>query len=283
MSTHFARPWLHAFKVTERVAPWWSPVQRKVAEHVFRSPIAAHPVLVIDTLHRLPDRGIPHICFCGVSNVGKSTLINALVFGKEIARPSREPGRTRHLFCFDLGQELSLIDLPGYGHAKVAPRLRRDWKLLVQGYLRKTKRLQCVVCLIDAAGGLSSEDIQFWDKVQGAGKRVMVVLTKVDLCHPADLHMNVSEVLAALQPLDKELVWPYIHAVSAEHDLGIRELRASLSVQSISGARVGLETTSDNENVVVRRPTRGRLLRRLKRHNMVKLKWGDPDWSKEMH
>lgn len=243
MRPHLARPWIHAFQPKELSAPWWSPAKRALAENVFREPIAAHPVIVIQTIHRLPELGIPQICVVGHSNVGKSSLINALVYGKEIARPSTEPGRTRHLFVFDLGRELSLVDLPGYGHAKVSHELRQDWEALVEAYLLKSRSLRRVVCLVDAAKGLSREDTRMWDAVQGAGRRLMVVLTKVDRCHAADLHNNVAEILAALQPLDKDLVWPYVHAVSAEHDLGMRELRASLGEESLSGIAAGQSAT----------------------------------------
>jgi len=235
MRPHLARPWIHAFQPAEREALWWTAAQRSKAERVFRGAIAAHPVLVVQTIERLPELGIPQICFVGRSNVGKSSLINALVFGKEIARPSTEPGRTRHLFMFDLAHELSLVDLPGYGHAKASFKLRSHWADLIKAYLERSHSLQRVVHLVDAARGLTREDTQFWDVIQSFGRRVMVVLTKVDRCHVVDLHRNVAEVLAALQPLDKELVWPYVHAVSAQYDFGMRELRTSLSVESCTG------------------------------------------------
>lgn len=238
MRPHLARPWIHAFQPKDLSAPWWTPAHRELSRHVFRAPVAAHPVLVIQTIHRLPELGIPQVCVVGHSNVGKSSLINALVHGKEIARPSTSPGRTRHLFVFDLGRELSLVDLPGYGFANASLQLQQDWTALVKAYLQRSRSLRRVVCLIDASTGLTREDTRMWDAVQGSGRRLMVVLTKVDLCHPEDLHRNVAEVLAALQALDPDLVWPYVHAVSAEHQMGLRELRASLSVEAISGLRL---------------------------------------------
>ena len=100
-------------------------------------PIRAHPVLVHSSLHNLPNMGIPQICFVGRSNAGKSSLINSLVFNREIARASATPGRTRHLFTFDIGpDQFSLVDLPGYGFAKLkedSVKLRQDWILMMKG------------------------------------------------------------------------------------------------------------------------------------------------------
>ncbi|CAE8610752.1 unnamed protein product, partial [Polarella glacialis] len=219
-------------------APWWSRAQRDVAEGIFRGPVAAHPVIVIQTIHRLPELGIPQVCVVGRSNVGKSSLINSLVHGKEIARPSDFPGRTRHLFAFDIAKQISLVDLPGYGMAKVSDLLTQDWEALVEAYMERSKCLKRVICLIDASRGLRRDDQKMWEVIQGAGRPLQVVLTKADLCHPEDLHRNVAEILAALQPMKKELVWPYVHAVSAAEDLGMRELRASLSLVSVQGARL---------------------------------------------
>eukprot|EP00929_Paragymnodinium_shiwhaense_P062209 TRINITY_DN31054_c0_g1_i1.p1 TRINITY_DN31054_c0_g1~~TRINITY_DN31054_c0_g1_i1.p1 ORF type:complete len:300 (-),score=65.75 TRINITY_DN31054_c0_g1_i1:253-1152(-) len=233
-----ARPWIHVYKPFEPHAPWWTTEQRDVASHVFRSTICAHPVLVVQTLHRLPDMGLPQICFVGQSNVGKSSLINSLVFGKEIARPSHFAGRTRHLFVFDLGKQLSLADLPGYGYARVTRELRSDWYKLMEGYMEVAPRLQRVVCLVDASVGVSREDLRFWEAVQQARRQLMVVLTKVDKCHRKDLHKSVTSVLAYLQQLDKDYVWPYVHAVSAEHDMGMTELRASLAMESRASVKV---------------------------------------------
>merc|ERR1719330_497441 len=125
MKPHLARPWIHVFQPRELSAPWWTRPRRELAKNVFRAPIAAHPVIVVQTIDRLPELGIPQICMVGHSNVGKSSLINALAYGKEIARPSRHPGRTRHLFVFDLAQDLSLVDLPGYGYAKASQKLQK--------------------------------------------------------------------------------------------------------------------------------------------------------------
>lgn len=255
MRPHFARPWIHAFEPLERSAPWWTKEQKQLSEEIFRGPIAAHPVLVIQTIHRLPELGIPQVCMVGRSNVGKSSLINALVFGKEIARSSKDPGRTRHLFVFDLMKQLSLVDLPGYGFAKVDTTLREEWDGLVQAYLERSKSLTRVVSLIDASVGLQRSDQWIWDRVQGAGRKLMVVLTKVDKCHQEDLHRNVSEVMAVLQTLDKNLVWPYIHSVSSLHDLGLRELRASLATESPVSQELALaEGQKPRSSGVLRRP-----------------------------
>ena len=93
--------------------PLWVETRRELAKRVFAGPVLAHPVIVADTLHRLPFSSIPQVAFIGHSNAGKSSLINALV-QKEIAIASKVPGRTRHLFTFEISATLALVDLPGY-------------------------------------------------------------------------------------------------------------------------------------------------------------------------
>jgi len=146
---------------------------------------------------------------------------------------------------------------PSQSPAKVKQELKEDWAQLVEAYLQRSQNLRRVVCLIDAAVGLKREDMRAWDTVQGAGRRLMVVLTKVDRCHADDLHRNVAEILAALQPLDRDLVWPYVHAVSAEHDLGLRELRASLSVESALGLQEARPGRGYQPSAPLRRARRG--------------------------
>eukprot|EP00434_Breviolum_minutum_P023804 symbB.v1.2.020998.t1/scaffold1794.1/size101098/5 len=136
-------------------------------------------------------------------------------------------------------EEKTELQMPGYGPAhKVSEKLRQDWEELVRAYLKRSKSLKRVICLVDSHRGLRREDERLWETVMESGRQMMVVLTKADRCHPSDLHKNVAEVIAALQHFDKELVWPYIHAVSAEHHLGLRELRASLSSLSRRGAQL---------------------------------------------
>eukprot|EP00913_Durusdinium_trenchii_P022731 g21347.t1 len=122
------------------------------------------------------------------------------------------------------------LNRPGYGPAhKVSDELRQGWEDLVKAYLKRSQGLRRAICLVDSSQGLRRQDERLWETVMESGRQMMVVLTKADKCHPVDLHKNVAEVLAALQHLDQELIWPYVHAVSAEHDLGLREFRASVS------------------------------------------------------
>lgn len=119
-----ARPFIHIDQpraYLRQQPPWLSSEQRVYSRALFGKPIAAHPVLVAQTIHRLPHTPWPQVAIVGHSNVGKSSLLNALMHGRAVARSSRTPGRTRHLFMFDLGDHLSLVDLPGYGFARVKP------------------------------------------------------------------------------------------------------------------------------------------------------------------
>ncbi|CEM39523.1 unnamed protein product [Vitrella brassicaformis CCMP3155] len=227
---YLARPYVNVFNPKDTTQPaWMSDQQKEYSKVLFGKPIAAHPVLVAQTIHNLPDTGIPQVAVVGKSNVGKSSLINALMHGKEIARTSGTPGRTRHLFTFDLSDHLSLVDLPGYGFAKVPKEIKNDWAVLMEEYFTRAKRLERVVCLIESTRGPEELDERLWDMLQEKGRRLMLVLTKVDLLKPMDLHSLMMRVVVALQQLPPELVWPFVHAVSAREHLGVAELRCSLS------------------------------------------------------
>ncbi|CAK0872639.1 unnamed protein product [Prorocentrum cordatum] len=144
-------------------------------------------------------------------------------------------------------------------------KVARDWGVIKDfAGFHEMRRWSDVTTVLDYTGDRErwgddlSEDTRIWETVQGAGRKLMVVLTKVDRCHADDLHRNVAEVTAALQHLDRELVWPFVHAVSADHDLGMRELRASLSIE----AHVATEEESAGS---AERPIRGLLRHRRRR------------------
>eukprot|EP00971_Amphidinium_carterae_P258995 5140000-Amphidinium_carterae.2 len=142
---------------------------------------------------------------------------------------SKTPGRTRHLFRFEVGGCLTFVDLPGYGFAKVKADVRASWSGLVSQYLSDSPHLERVIHLVDAAVGVKRSDEDLWNMLQREGLQVMVVLTKVDRTPPEGLNRTMAHVVSALQLMKEECTWPYVHAVSGLHGHGITELRAALS------------------------------------------------------
>ena len=221
--------------------PSWLMANRvSFANILFSGKVDIHPVLVRDTMYKLPFSLIPQVAFVGRSNVGKSSLINSLLHGREIARPSPTPGRTRQLFTFDIGDRISVVDLPGYGFAgKVGKSERDDWMEMIQMYIEKANGLERIVSLIDCRHGVKKLDENFWKTVAESPihpKRMnkaelVITLTKTDLVDSYELQKTIKATLALMDTasnLKGLRIWPYLHAVSAENGTGIRELRAAL-------------------------------------------------------
>ena len=225
---------------TYNKALWMTSQRMQFANTLFSGRIDIHPVIVKETMYRLPFSLIPQVAFVGRSNVGKSTLINSLLHGREVARPSPLPGRTRQLFTFDVADALSLVDLPGYGYAgKIAKSERDDWYEMIKMYIPKANGLERIVSLIDCRYGVKRVDEEFWKTLaqspihpkRKAGPQVVVVLTKTDLVDKNQLDKTIRATVASIENFKTEglRVWPFVHAVSSENGEGIRELRSALS------------------------------------------------------
>jgi GTP-binding protein len=175
----------------------------------------------------LPSEGLPEIAFAGRSNVGKSSLVNALTGRRMLARTSNTPGRTRQLNFFDLGGELMLVDLPGYGYAAASKQAVERWTGLVRHYLRSRASLRRVCMLIDARHGLKEPDRPMMQMLDQAGLSYQVVLTKADKLGAAELMRTAARVAAELAA--HTAAHPEIHLTSAEKQRGIATLRAALA------------------------------------------------------
>ena len=176
----------------------------------------------------LPDPEMPEIAFAGRSNVGKSSLLNAVTGRKSIARASVTPGRTQELNFFEVGEptQLRLVDMPGYGFAKAPIKVAENWRRLVRDFLRGRVVLKRVLLLIDARHGMKPVDAEMMKMMDEAAVGYRVVLTKADKIKADEL----AEVLARTQA-DARLhiaAHPDVLATSAETKLGIAELRAAV-------------------------------------------------------
>ena len=174
----------------------------------------------------LPKPNLPEISFAGRSNVGKSSLLNALTNRKSLARTSTMPGRTRQVNFFDLGGRLGLVDLPGYGYARAPKQVVREWTELIEFYLRGRSSLRRAVVLIDARVGPKANDLDALDLLEQAAVPTQLVLTKMDKVKPKDL----TALMGTLTPemAKRAAVLDHIVPVSALKGTGISDLRGRL-------------------------------------------------------
>jgi GTP-binding protein len=175
----------------------------------------------------LPPETLPEIAFIGRSNVGKSSLVNALTGRRTLARTSNTPGRTQQINFFDLGGRLMLVDLPGYGYADASKGAIKAWTALVRHYLRSRASLRRACLLIDARRGISDTDRPTMALCDEAALSYQIVLTKTDAVRPTELGVVAAAVVDDLKR--RRAAHPEIHLTSAEKRLGIAALRATLT------------------------------------------------------
>ncbi len=178
-------------------------------------------------LEQIPPSTRAEIAFAGRSNVGKSSLLNALTGRRALARASSEPGRTKQLNFFDLGERLILVDMPGYGYARAAKEVKADWQGMMFEYLRGRPCLRRVLLLLDSRVEIKASDTAVMDLLDRAAVTYQLVLTKADALKPPALERKIHEIeqLARAHPA----AHPRIVVTSAENFQGIPELRAELA------------------------------------------------------
>ena len=185
----------------------------------------------------LPPVGPPEIAFAGRSNVGKSSLVNALTGRSALARTSRTPGRTQELIFFDLNGQATLVDMPGYGYAAVAKSKSASWGELTRDYLRGRPSLLRVFVLVDGRHGLKESDHETMRTLDGAAVSYAVVLTKGDEVRPVERSALID---ATLEGLRKHVAaYPEVIITSARTGDGVAELRAHIArlIAERSGSR----------------------------------------------
>jgi len=175
----------------------------------------------------LPAETLPEIAFIGRSNVGKSSLVNALTGRRMLARTSNTPGRTQQINFFNLGGRLMLVDLPGYGYADASKAAIRAWTTLVEHYLASRASLRRACLLIDARRGITDPDRPTMALCDEAALSYQIVLTKIDAVRQADLAAVAASVTAELKR--HRAAHPEIHLTSAEKRRGIAALRGTLA------------------------------------------------------
>lgn len=174
----------------------------------------------------MPTPDLPEVAFAGRSNVGKSSLINGLVGQKYLARASNEPGRTREINFFLLAEQVRLVDLPGYGFARVSRSIADKFQDLGRAYLRGRPNLKRVYVLIDARHGLKKVDLEALDALDTAAVSYQIVLTKADKIKPHEVDKVVAETLKAISK--RAAAFPRVLATSSEKGQGMPELRAEI-------------------------------------------------------
>jgi GTP-binding protein len=179
-------------------------------------------------LEFLPEPTVPEIAFAGRSNVGKSSLINALVNRNNLARASNTPGRTQELNFFDVGDPAAfrIVDMPGYGYAKAPIKTVQSWRYLINDYLRGRVVLKRVFVLIDSRHGIKEVDHDIMSMLDSAAISYRIVLTKTDKIKASDLAAVETDTMAKLRK--HVAAYPDLSVTSAEKRGGIEELRAAV-------------------------------------------------------
>jgi GTP-binding protein len=179
-------------------------------------------------LQHLPDPDVPEIAFAGRSNVGKSSLLNALTNRKGLARTSNTPGRTQELNFFDVGRpkQIRLVDMPGYGFAEAPKDLVKRWRFLVNDYLRGRAVLRRAFVLVDSRHGLKPVDVEIMEMLDGAAVNYQLILTKSDKVKPTELSKTIERTAA--EAAKHAAAHPRLIATSSETGEGIAELRTAI-------------------------------------------------------
>lgn len=180
---------------------------------------------------KLPDNQFPEIAFAGKSNVGKSSLINALMNRKSYARTSSTPGKTQTINFYNINEELYLVDLPGYGYAKVSEQEKMKWGQLIERYLHGSKRLKAVFLLIDIRHDPSANDRMMYHWIVEMGFNPIIIATKLDKIKRSQVQKQLKAVKQGLDLVPGTVVIPF----SAETKQGRDEIWELVETEFLSG------------------------------------------------
>lgn len=184
-------------------------------------------VLGVAKLNQLPADDIAEVAFAGRSNVGKSSIINALTNQKSLAKTSNTPGRTQQLNFFSLDDKIYIVDMPGYGFAKAPENLVKQWQQVLFSYLQGRVNLKRVFLLIDSRHGIKKVDFDIMQMLDKAAVTYQIVLTKSDKISAAELEKVCTATKKILK--DHAAAYPQIIVTSSEKKLGLDQLRAEIA------------------------------------------------------
>lgn len=178
--------------------------------------------IVCGVTSKLPKTSLPEIAFAGKSNVGKSSLINALMNRKSLARTSSQPGKTQTINFYNINQVMYLVDLPGYGYTKIAESEKQKWGVMVENYLHSSKQLKTVFLLIDIRHDPSANDKKMYDWILYQGYEPVIIATKLDKIKRSQVQKQLKAIRTGLQLKSQAKVFPF----SAETKQGREEIWA---------------------------------------------------------
>jgi GTP-binding protein len=164
---------------------------------------------VIGVTSKVPNNNMPELAFAGKSNVGKSSLINALMNRKSLARTSAQPGKTQTINFYNINGELYFVDLPGYGYAKVSLQEKEKWGRMIEKYLRQSKVLKAVFLLIDIRHDPSANDRQMYEWIMANGFHPIIIATKSDKINRSQLNKQVKAIKMGLGADKDTIVIPF--------------------------------------------------------------------------
>ncbi len=169
---------------------------------------------------KLPDNIYPEVAFAGKSNVGKSSLINALMNRKSYARTSSQPGKTQTINFYNVNDSIYFVDLPGYGYANASVKVKEQWGKMIEKYLNKSKQLKQVFLLIDIRHAPGKNDIQMYDWIVSNGYRPVIIATKLDKLKRSEVQKAIKLIKETLKLTSDDILIPF----SAETKAGREEI-----------------------------------------------------------
>ncbi|MBR1756654.1 MAG: YihA family ribosome biogenesis GTP-binding protein [Alphaproteobacteria bacterium] len=206
------------------MAEKWTAEQLAAAEAQFLRPCDF--MLSVAQLVQLPEADLDEVAFAGRSNVGKSSLINALFNQKKLAKTSATPGRTQQLNFFNFDNKLYLVDLPGYGYAQAPEKLVKQWQKVLKDYLRGRPNLRRVFLLIDSRHGIKAEDLEIMKLLDESAVVYQVILTKIDKISAEELQKTQQNVLEELKK--HAAAMNEIVVTSSEKKIGLTQCKAEI-------------------------------------------------------